>query len=275
MNLYVDDFSRPGKHLLKFPAVAKIFKYPRGHWLVYQAGTCPKKISNSVRRLMKRAAPSLPVLVLYAIPNRDNGNHSSGGAEGAEEYLEILKAVKDGLDNSNPIMIIEPDALALSSENEDELSLRLKLIDEALNIFDTCKTYVDIGHPNWLHYERAAEILNKLTRPFTGFSVNVSNFVPLDQCLVWAEKVSSMTGKTCVIDTSRNGRTDHNGEWCNPKGKILGVKPTFNTAFKFVDAYLWIKVPGESDGRCNGGPNAGAFWPEYAIQLLEGFEDRI
>jgi endoglucanase len=30
---------------------------------------------------------------------------------------------------------------------------------------------------------------------------------------------------------------------------------------------LWIKPPGESDGPCNGGPAAGAWWPDAAIEL--------
>jgi endoglucanase len=34
-----------------------------------------------------------------------------------------------------------------------------------------------------------------------------------------------------------------------------------------VDAYLWIKRPGESDGSCHGGPPAGAWWPDYALGL--------
>ena len=34
-----------------------------------------------------------------------------------------------------------------------------------------------------------------------------------------------------------------------------------------MDAYLWVKTPGESDGTCNGGPRAGQWWPEYALGL--------
>ena len=34
-----------------------------------------------------------------------------------------------------------------------------------------------------------------------------------------------------------------------------------------VDTNLWIKPPGESDGMCNGGPAAGVFWPEAAVEL--------
>ena len=36
-----------------------------------------------------------------------------------------------------------------------------------------------------------------------------------------------------------------------------------------VDAYLWVKRPGESDGECKGGPKAGDWWPEYALGLAQ------
>ncbi|MGH7487297.1 MAG: glycoside hydrolase family 6 protein, partial [bacterium] len=58
-------------------------------------------------------------------------------------------------------------------------------------------------------------------------------------------------------------------EWCNPAGRGLGSRPTTNTADPLVDAYLWIKSPGESDGACNGAPPAGEWWADYALGLAE------
>ena len=74
--------------------------------------------------------------------------------------------------------------------------------------------------------------------------------------------------KPFVIDTSRNGKGS-NGEWCNPSGRALGASPTANTGDPLVDAFFWLKAPGESDGACNGGPGAGTFWPEYALGLAQ------
>ena len=42
-----------------------------------------------------------------------------------------------------------------------------------------------------------------------------------------------------------------------------------NTGEPKCDAYLWIKIPGESDGKGNGGPRAGKFWPEMATELIK------
>ena len=56
-----------------------------------------------------------------------------------------------------------------------------------------------------------------------------------------------------LIDTSRNGNTTaragHCTAWCNVRNAALGAPPTAATALPAtVDAYFWVKPPGESDG---------------------------
>ena len=41
----------------------------------------------------------------------------------------------------------------------------------------------------------------------------------------------------------------------------------WNTGHPLVDAFLWIKQHGESDGTCQGGPRAGSWWTEIALEL--------
>jgi len=73
-----------------------------------------------------------------------------------------------------------------------------------------------------------------------------------------------------VIDTSRNGLgPTADNQWCNPAGRALGARPTTATGDPLVDAYLWIKSPGESDGACNGAPAAGVWWADYALGLAQ------
>ena len=93
-----------------------------------------------------------------------------------------------------------------------------------------------------------------------------------------------------VLDTSRNGQgpwTAPTGaypdpeEWCNPPGRGAGALPTTEVADPLIDAYLWIKVPGESDGQCYRGtggpldpargmkdPAAGQWFAEQARELI-------
>lgn len=65
-----------------------------------------------------------------------------------------------------------------------------------------------------------------------------------------------------VIDTSRSGvgnsRKASCDNWCNVREAGLGPSPTSKTAdTSLVDAYLWIKPPGESDGCTEFLPNGG------------------
>ena len=73
-------------------------------------------------------------------------------------------------------------------------------------------------------------------------------------------------GLAQVIDTSRNGN-GANGEWCDAPGRAIGPSPTLQTGTATVDAYLWVKVPGEADG-CIAG--AGQFVPDRAFELANG-----
>lgn len=54
-----------------------------------------------------------------------------------------------------------------------------------------------------------------------------------------------------IIDTGRNGVTGLRqewGDWCNVKGAGFGVRPTSSTGDSLVDAFVWGKPGGESDG---------------------------
>jgi endoglucanase len=59
------------------------------------------------------------------------------------------------------------------------------------------------------------------------------------------------------------------GDWCNPPGSGVGLRPTTDTGNALVDAYLWIKTVGESDGPCaiTGGARA---W-DYTVYTQPGW----
>lgn len=265
--LYVDDFDRISNYNKSHPNLKKLFENPRGHWFC----TKQKNITSSVRRLLVRAKDSTAVLVLYFIPNRDLDGHSKGGAINSSKYLEFVSEFAAGIGDKSPIVILEPDALAHAITHYDDTSERINLIVSALKILAAtkAKVYVDIGHARWIDWSIAADTLKIIpSELYTGFSINVSNFIPLDECLIYGQLISQITGKPFVIDTSRNGNQTYQNDWCNPSSAQLGHIPTLDTKIRNVDGFLWIKIPGESDGLCNGGPKAGKFWPYYASNLL-------
>jgi cellulose 1,4-beta-cellobiosidase len=56
------------------------------------------------------------------------------------------------------------------------------------------------------------------------------------------------------MDESRVDRRIHKGNWCNPSGAGIGERPQATPA-SGIDAYVWIKPPGESDGSSEYIPN--------------------
>jgi len=64
-----------------------------------------------------------------------------------------------------------------------------------------------------------------------------------------------------VIDTGRNGIPNMRADcanWCNIRGAGVGLVPTTKTNGTNVDAYYWLKTPGESDGCTQDLPNGQA-----------------
>jgi endoglucanase len=156
---------------------------------------------------------------------------------------------------------------------------------------------------------------------WSGGPANSWTGVALEATQQWSDTASDATANTAginsryasilgstkptahfVIDTSRNGTgpwtpsasryptasDQANAQtWCNPPGAGLGARPQAEpqpTAFPLLDAYLWVKTPGQSDGQCNRGvagsttdqewggitdPAAGAWFPQQALQLAQ------
>jgi endoglucanase len=107
-----------------------------------------------------------------------------------------------------------------------------------------------------------------------GFALNVGNYQATEDCITYGQSISQkIGGKTFVLDTSRNGKgPGPRGDWCNPKNRAIGISPTAPTGIKGLDAYLWLKEPGISDGSCNGGPAAGQWSAALAIELMRNAE---
>lgn len=221
-------------------------------------------------------AGALPVVVAYNMPNRDCGEYSAGGAATGAAYMKWISSLNKGIGRRGAIIILEPDGISeFDCMSEKEANEHLKLLFDAVHLFKKNRNnyvYIDAGNPQWIKAEDMAGRLKKANiAEADGFALNISNFLTDQANIAYGEKISALTGgKHFVIDTSRNGRgPDAHYEWCNPPGRALGRLPTAKTGNPLVDAFLWVKLPGESDGECNGGPHAGMWWPEYALGLAQ------
>jgi endoglucanase len=250
--------------------IQTIASQPEATWLTSDGST------SVVPGIMSAAASSatVPVLVLYNIPWRDCGQYSSGGASSSADYEGFINSVASGLGQGRAVVIVEPDALSeLSCLSSSQQQTYYQLIGCAAQKIDSdanASVYVDAGNPGWLPAAtEASELQQALGTTKAGFAVNVSNFDSTAADVAFGTAISQAAGgRHFVIDTSRNGGNAASGQWCNPPGAGVGVDPTINTANPLVDADLWIKDVGESDGTCNGGPAAGQFWLSYALELV-------
>jgi endoglucanase len=261
------------------PLIAsRIASRPQAVWF---ATYKPSTVTADVRRVTSAAAGAgkVPVLVAYQIPNRDCGGASAGGAPDLASYDAWVKKFAAGLGSGKVIVILEPDSVALTTcLSSSELSGRyasLARAGAAVHAADPrAKVYFDAGHSHW---NSAADQAAKLRAAGVltggdGIFTNVSNFRPTSAEIPYAKQVLAALGGSsrlhAVIDTGRNGNgAPADGSWCDPAGRAVGTAPTTATGDTAIDAFLWVKPPGEVDG-CAG--PAGSFSPEYAAALAAG-----
>jgi endoglucanase len=248
--------------------VAKWF----GDWTYGHGGT-----SGDVSWWVGQAAGAgaLPVLVAYDAPWRDCNLFSSGGAANAAAYRKFIDEMAAGIATRKAVVIVEPDALAelgcLSAESQATYYSLLSYAVKTLGKHSGTSVYLDAGHSGWQSPATMASRLKQAdVAGARGFSLNVSSFDTSASEAAYGRAISAAlpTAGHFVIDTSRNGRGPAGpGEWCNPPGRGLGTPPTAGTSEAAIDAYVWVKHPGTSDGTCNGGPPAGTWWPAKALEL--------
>lgn len=242
------------------------------------------------------------------------------------QYIDVIAAALAAHPDLRVALVLEPDSLAnlvTNMENpvcQEAAAVYKRGIAYAItklsmpNVF----LYLDAAHAGWLGWPKnlvkAIPVFKEVLTMaggadrVRGFALNVSNYdsakdptnpprdpagPPNDEIgyaadLNKALEGAGIKGKGFLIDTGRNGtahvRTSMSN-WCNIKGAGLGERPQAAPA-PFVDAYVYIKVPGESDGVADptakrfdkncasddaspGAPQAGEMFDSYLIELLK------
>ncbi|MFC8760390.1 glycoside hydrolase family 6 protein [Streptomyces sp. NPDC057193] len=262
------------------------------------------------------AAGQVPTLVAYNIPGRDCGGASGGGAADAEAYKKWMAGFVAGIAGRPAIVILEPDAVAQADVEENCLTperreARFDMLWYASQHLDAqgpyVKTYLDAGNATWtlglrreddpadngIGLSDMADMLGRSGIHLAdGVAVNVANYHSTDISNDYARRLAARVKErlgvdtTWVVDTSRNGNgaykipgdeTSGQVGFCNPSLRKLGSASRVGE--DGAAYYLWIKNPGDSDGRhaddtrCPAeGPQykAGDFSPEFAARLIDG-----
>ncbi|HVU03069.1 MAG TPA: glycoside hydrolase family 6 protein [Polyangiaceae bacterium] len=204
------------------------------------------------------------------------------------EYIDAIHAAFAAHGDQRIVAIVEPDSLPNLATNMNQpkcaasadayrqgVAYAIRTLS-APNVF----LYLDAAHSGWLGWPNnqtaTAQIFKEVldaaggAEKIRGFATNTANYSVLREttelfdyqgnpCHDELTFVSQFTnalanagisGKGFIVDTSRNGRGGIRhawGNWCNVVGAGMGERPVADPVAG-VDAYYWVKPPGESDG---------------------------
>ena len=259
---------------------------PSGTWIAGQPGdiAMARQVTLAAAR-----THTVPVIVAYNLPDRDAcGKLSAADALTASGYQNWVNQLAAAIGTGDDIVIVEPDGLpdiirgCLSPAQSFERYQLLRYAMKQLGALAHVRVYLDAGNPGM--FTDPSSLAGPLEaaglRYGRGFSANVANFQWTAGAVTWSQQLERALGGQvgAVIDTSRNGRGPYTGpdapQWCNPPGRSTGPTPRLAPGPAGIDAYLWIKDPGASDGNCRGAPPAGQFWPQYAAALEQQGQHR-
>jgi endoglucanase len=248
----------------------KIVQTAQGVWF----GSWNSDPQTDAANVMTSAGSSVPIVIVYNIPDRDCGGYSAGGSNNVAGYEAWVLALSKGIGAHKAAVVLEPDALSqlsvcLSSSQQSD---RLSMLSYAVSVLKTnapnAAVYLDAGHEGAIDVQTMANSLQAANvANAAGFALNTSNYLPTAANTTYGNQISALIGnKHFVIDTSRNSQGGDLSQWCNVANQGIGAKPVgFSSGL--IDAYLWVQNPGTSDGSCNGAPAAGSFWLQGACEL--------
>ncbi|WP_243715699.1 glycoside hydrolase family 6 protein, partial [Micromonospora sp. KC207] len=252
----------------------RIAAVPQGRWFTTtNTSTVRAEVDQFVGAAA--AARKIPIMVVYNIPNRDCSGASGGGAPSHSAYRQWVDQVAAGLAGRPATIVLEPDVLPImtncqNASQQAETRASMAYAGKKLKAGSAqAKVYFDAGNSAWLPPADIASRLNgaDIANSADGISLNVSNYRTTAESVSYAKQVIAATGVSrlkAVIDTSRNGNGPAGSEWCDPPGRAIGTPSTTATGDSAIDAFLWVKLPGEADG-CIA--PAGQFVPQRAYDL--------
>ena len=273
----------------KIAELAKIAGQPEAQrFSIYSEGGGPGKIFAQAEKIfcqnMQADPGSIPIITTYFM------HPALGACPSAQEIRDYnpvfhrrINEMAAATGRRPAVYLLELDAIGSSSCIARHASMHgweadLRYEMRKMQALPHTVVYVEAGYSDANGVRYTARILNAIgIRRIRGFYTNDTHNNWTISEVRWATKISRRThGAHFIVNTATNGRGPKrnrnrvrygNEDLCNPPGRGLGPEDTAKTGFTYADAFLWTHPPGNSGGRCHGGPPSGDFWPARAIAM--------
>jgi endoglucanase len=259
----------------------KIASQPTGVMISrYSGGGSPRAVYNVTRQYLcgaAKAAPrTVPIINTYFLYQAGYCETRSEILAHRRRFQSEVSAMTRAIGRHPVVMLLEMDAIGSShcmARNgglaDWEGDLRYEI--DKVAVLPHTVVYVEGGYSDGAKPSYTARVLKAVhIQRIRGFYTNDTHINWTIKEIRWGEEVSRLVGGThFIVNTSDSGRGPllnanpaRQGveALCNPPGRGAGPRPTADTGYSSVDAFLWIHVPGESSGHCNGGTASGTFW---------------
>ncbi|KDQ61110.1 glycoside hydrolase family 6 protein [Jaapia argillacea MUCL 33604] len=291
----------------------------------YLANAQALQTSSGQKQLVQIVVYDLPDRDCAAGSSDGEFTIADNGVANYEAYIDSIVAEVKQYPNVRVVAIIEPDSLANLVTNlnvqkcAEAQTAYLQCVTYAMEQLNSVGVYMylDAGHAGWLGWPAnlspAATLFSALYKNASspeyvrGLVTDVSNYNAYNTSspdpvtsgnpnydeLLYVTALAPLLEQGgfsahFIIDQGRSGVQDIRnawGDWCNVKGAGFGTRPTTNTGSSLVDAIVWVKPGGESDGTSNSSsprydsscalsdadtpaPEAGTWFQEYFTTLV-------
>jgi endoglucanase len=233
-------------------------------------------------RVQQEEPGAIPMVSLSRIAHQSCPYVNPSAEYQPPAYEAWVKAFVNAIGNYPVMVLVEPDRIPTLSclppsaqqTRYAELNYDLKLLSKHKNAI----VYLDAGASDWVR--STTDLAHRLQRAGIryahGFALNASHFDTTAHNIAYGLKVSKLLGgKHFIINTDANGngptppalRSIYHG--CQPPNIGAGIRPTIQTGYKVIDAFLWLDTPGYAAGSCIGVPNgAYTFYPQLALKMV-------
>ncbi|MGB2710549.1 MAG: glycoside hydrolase family 6 protein [Conexibacter sp.] len=253
------------------------------------------EIATFLQRAKATDPGAIPLVATYRLKHLACGGVSDSAAE-VDNYKRWYEQFAQGIGNHRVVLFYEIDALITAkclsrqglATRVDELSTTIDL----LSALPHAVVYVDAGASDAHNARFIARLLRRVgVFKIQGFFTNSTHQVRTRKEIRYGRMLIRLLGggPHFVINTAANGqgplipksRVKYGNSFrCNAPGRGLGPKPTsaVPSYYRHLDGLFWIGNPGRSAGKCArsaDAPPTGAFWLDYALELIDNADFRI